>query len=403
MHKGDGDFCENLSAELKLIMAFLRMHMADPRNEATNLLAAGPLDWDVFTRLAICHRVHPLIYRCVRTVEDLALPQEVMHTLRWENELNLAKTLQMTGEMLNILRVMEEEGICAIVLKGIPLGIKLYGQAALRPSRDLDILVWPKDVEKARQVIEAQGYARTHPRFTETPVRLRNWMKNVHHFGYWHEDKDICLELHWRVGCQDWDLGKLREKPVQMKVAGRRVLILEEEELLLSLVVHGAVHVWFRLRWLCDIGMMLKQGGFSWERLYALATEVGVKHLLHQAIILAGTILAAPVPEHVALVAANDRKAQKLAAMVLPLLGIVDFNPAELHVCAPWYYHYKKYVFGMQCGWKKRFVYIFSHLKPEERDIGSLSLPTCLYPLYYLTRPLTWFGRQVEYWRESNI
>ncbi|KJR49320.1 hypothetical protein UF75_0160 [Desulfosporosinus sp. I2] len=310
---------------------------------------------------------------------------------------NTSKALHMTGDLINVLRLMEESGIRAVVLKGIPLGYMLYSNLALRPSRDLDILVWPEDVHKAIVVIENQGYERIEPSSVVTPERLNNWMKTNHHLGFRHNDREIYLELHWRVGHYGIEipLNEIESCLTQLTIAGQAMYIPGAEELLLFLMLHGASHAWFRLKWLCDIAVLLGRGGFSWERLYALAEHLGVEALLNQAVIFAHDLLQAPVPDNVVQRIMKDRKARNLVRMALPFIFSVNYEPANLTISMPLYFHSKKYEFSVQIGWKKKFAYLYKKLLPKDRDFELITLPESLYFLYYLFRPFNWLSRKV--------
>lgn len=395
MYKDKRDIFGALPPELKLILLCLQRRTTEKKPEIINAPLPG-YNWDLFMRMAMHHRVYPLVYRYLSTSRHMTVPRDVERMLQQKSRETAAKALQMTGELLKVLRTMTEKGIRAVVLKGFPLGYRQYGDMALRPSRDLDILVWPEDLEKARKVIEAHGYAQTYPCFPETPGRLRHWMKTQHHIEYLHQDKEICLELHWKLGNQDMDLplSEIGDRLTYIMLAGQPVLMPGTEELLLFLVLHGASHAWFRLRWLCDIAAILQQGGFSWERLYKLIKYLDMETLFNQAIILARDLLAAPVPDKIAAGLAQDRKAQQLVDMALPIIAADDFNPANLVMGKPFYFHHKRYQFGIRCGWKRKLAHIHGCFSPREKDIGLISLPDNLYFLYYLLRPLTWFGQR---------
>ena len=391
------DVYSTLPPELKLVLLCIRQQVTEKVQEDIYMLTAGPMDWDLFMHLTVRHRVYPLAYRYLSMCNHSVVPHKVINILRQKSRENMSKSLQMTGELVKVLRGMEDKGIHAVVLKGLPLAYKLYGNVAVRPSRDLDILVWPADVEKARKVLEEQGYNRKHPSFIETPARLRIWMKAQHHFAYWHQEKEIYVELHWRLGHQGVEipLTAVKNSLTQVKIAGQLICVPKTEELLLFLVMHGAGHAWFRLRWICDIAMILRQEGFCWERLYGLAGRLGVTTLLNHAVILARNLLEATVPDNIAAAAEKDCKAQKWALMAIPFIFVVNFDFAHLRISMPMYYHYKRYEYSIKDGWRSKLAYLCSRFSPEERDIEQIVLPAYLYFIYYLIRPFTWFSRRV--------
>lgn len=63
--------------------------------------------------------------------------------------------LVAAGEAVHVL---EAAGIPALVLKGAVLVLKYYGNPALRPMTDVDVLVRPEDTLRAREALVAAGW-----------------------------------------------------------------------------------------------------------------------------------------------------------------------------------------------------------------------------------------------------
>lgn len=363
---------DSLSRELKLVLLCSQINLEEKDVQAINQLLAEPIYWDLFLDLAEHHRVYPLVYRNMAGLAKTAMPAEVIGVLRQRGWKNTAKTLQMTGEFVNIIRIMEENGVRIVVLKGFPLGYILYGNLALRPSKDLDLLVWPKDLDRAINLIENQGYELKDPSQAIISGWLRNWwMKTNHHFEYWHHEKETSIELHWQAGHYGLEipLNKIEISLVKVKVSGQEMYILGQEELLLYLILHGTGHSWFRLKWLCDVGAMLRQGGFSWVKLYGLAEGLGVETQLNQAVILARYLLHAPVPVNIVERISEDRKALNLASLALPIISAVNYyDPVNIKIIRE---------HKMQLGWRRMVVHLFN----------KFLLQKMVYFLYYLLRP----------------
>ena len=60
---------------------------------------------------------------------------------------------------LHVLSLMEHAGIEARIIKGHCVGQYLYGDAALRDSRDVDLVVQPADAARAADVLAKAGFA----------------------------------------------------------------------------------------------------------------------------------------------------------------------------------------------------------------------------------------------------
>jgi hypothetical protein len=387
-----------LPSELKLILLCARLQLTEEEKETGVGLLEGKIDWALVLHLAAHHRLYPLIYRNLCALGHTAVPGDVLAGLRQLCRDNAAKTLKMTAELVRLVQVMDENGLRPVVLKGAPLAAMVYGDGALRPSRDLDILVWPNEVEQAAELIKGLGYRPFQPNVEMTPPLLRQWMRTSHHCGYWHEGREICIELHWRLGHPGMDipLADLEQGLTSVLLAGRPLRVLGPDEQLLFLILHGANHAWFRLRWLVDIAMVLRQGGFSWDGLYRLARRLDAESAVNQAVILCRELLWAPVPDAIIRLALADKKAQKSARLALPIIAAADYEPERLTMRNHLYYRRKRYELSIYSGWRGKVTYLHGLFSPSEHDVKLVTLPQYLYSLYYLLRPFTWLYRRAR-------
>lgn len=386
-----------LAPELKLLLLCAKTELEEKDLQAMKQLLAGPIDWELFLNLTEHHRLYLLVLWKLSSLANAAVPVKVLSYLRRLRWQDTSKILQMTGELVRVLRALEEKGIRSVVLKGFPLGYLLYGTLALRPARDLDILVWPEELDKAIQVVEDLGYERRHPNSAVPPGQMERWMSTNHHFEYWHQDYETCLELHWRLGHHglEMPLAVVEDHLTQVQIAGFSMNTLSQEELLLFLVMHGVSHAWFRLKWLCDVEAMLSRGEFSWVRLHELAQRLEVTALLNQALLLAYILLQAPVPPEIVAKIRKDWRARNLVRRARPIISAVNYEPRNLKINRLLYYQRWIYEFSVLLGWRKKLAFLGKLLSPKDKDVELIPLPEDMYFLYYLLRPFTWFYRKI--------
>jgi Uncharacterised nucleotidyltransferase len=99
--------------------------------------------------------------------------------------------LQMIAQLA--LDSLAAAGIRASLLKGPLLGEALYGDPARRSASDIDLLVEPKLLAHAVEVVRRLGYAAPGDRVDEHGLPLL-------HFALGHEDRELPpIELHWRI------------------------------------------------------------------------------------------------------------------------------------------------------------------------------------------------------------
>ncbi|MEL7657439.1 MAG: nucleotidyltransferase family protein, partial [Bacillota bacterium] len=285
----------------------------------TEKLLMQPINWNLLIQLAVYHRVHPMVYKTLNQLSNPTAPEHVLDFLRQKYQENALNALSMTGETVNLVKCLEKHGVCAVVLKGMPLAWYLYGDIAIRPSRDIDILVTPDKIKTVQDILKSEGYRTILPEHNLTARQLQILLKSDHgrHFGYRHSKKNIFVELHWKLGHA---LSMPVERNIKkIEVPGGLLPVLADEEWLLYLILHGADHAWFRLRWLVDIVKFIQRGDTDWKKVEIMAEYAGMQSFLHQGLLLANRLLAVPLPPYFQSILPHDRTAWKLACMAMDL------------------------------------------------------------------------------------
>lgn len=382
-----------LSRELWLVLA-----CADRNAVKAKALAEQAVNWDVFVEMAIHHRVYPLAYQTLRSLTEKVVPIQVLECLQKKYQANAWQALQMAGETVRVVRQLLNGGIHTAVLKGGVLAMRLYGDVALRPSRDIDLLVKANDLEKADSLLLKLGYRREHPGYLMTSRRWKIYLENNRHFTYVHQKTGIQLELHWKIGHVGMEMPNITENTVSVaEMAGCRLPVLADEEWFLFLVQHGACHSWFRLRWLCDIAVFMRQGDrLNWEKVIELAEDYGMCHVLQQAVILANRLLDVPIPSFFSAGFSIGSKAMRLAEQAVPFFRETNYDPSTVAWSQELYYRAKEYQICLRTGWRNKLQFILLHFGASESDILRFPLPDSLYSLYYFVRPFTWLERRLK-------
>ncbi len=96
----------------------------------------------------------------------------------------------------------------------------------------------------------------------------------------------------------------------------RCVPVLSLEDELVLICVHGAKHFWERLMWIADVAALISRQPMDWDRVLAVANEVGAQRMLRLGLRLAADLLGAELPAHLAATVQSDRAAAKLAAQI---------------------------------------------------------------------------------------
>jgi len=348
-------------------------------------------DWRRFAEMAIHHRVYPFVVRRLKHDVHADIPPEVLDRLEALYRDNTIRMLHLSGETGRIAGLFRDRDIRMLVLKGPPLSLDLYGDPAIRPSCDLDLLVPLDDIGEAERLLSGCGYVKDE--YIRTV--LGDWRWRHHHYSYFHPQTGAKIELHWRMNpwpAREPSFDALWARRRTMLIGGRPVELPGLEDLFLFLAAHGARHGWSRLRWLLDIDRLLRLP-LRWDRLAAGMRSLDCGHIGGQALHLAAGLLGTPIPEGAGQ-AANHPRARRLAEEALFYIGrVVNLHspPLPPEVAR---YHSRHLLHLMTP--RQRLLFRLSWLHPYHVDAEALPLPKSLHFLYYPLRPVIWMWRKMR-------
>jgi hypothetical protein len=150
------------------------------------------------------------------------------------------QTLEAAVAEVNVARAfkaLRSAGVDALLVKGLAAS-RAYTEAGLRPSGDIDLCIWPGQVERARRALEAT------------------------------EGEPLWVDLHegWEES-DARDFGELFERRETLTFGGVEVLVPSWEDHLRLLCLHLLRHGAWRPVWLCDVAAALENrptARFDW-------------------------------------------------------------------------------------------------------------------------------------------
>lgn len=238
-------------------------------------LAAG--DWAEIDRIADQHRLQPLLH--ARHRGNRSVPAKL--AAGWEAAHRLQTMLAMVqrAELAETCVVLERAGYLPVALKGAWLASHAYPDPALRPLRDIDLLVRPDQVIPAFEALLAAGYRQAGP--AEMP--LADIVRLDKHMPPLVAPRGTTIELHHRL----WEHeGRLDHGSPQSDEAGLRaraaigpdgVRYPAPQDLLVHLIVHAVYS--HRLDCgpliLTDIDYLLRRAAIDWTGFWTAAAAQG--------------------------------------------------------------------------------------------------------------------------------
>lgn len=296
----------NKQGDLICAAQFARLSLrgrADPDSlqQARSLAESSTPFWGAFLTLASEEKISPLLYDALRN-QNIATA-EVEQALYEEYTYTSRCNLLYFHELSLYLQRLASAGLQAIVLKGGVMAEVVYGNIALRPLLDLDMLLDPEQVPGALQILLSSGYTQDIEPHQGATLDYENEIL-LSKPGI----EQVDIELHWslfdspfyqEVLPMDW----FWDTAQPTSIGGATGLILGPEAQILHLCGHLSLHHSREpdLLWLNDIAEVIRyyENKIDWdlllEKVQVCKLVLPIKKILPQ---VAGE-LGAPIPDDV--------------------------------------------------------------------------------------------------------
>lgn len=281
--------------------------------EALRAACGGVEDWDSLAELAERNGLAGILWR---ELQRAGASAPASATRRFEEFVTLQRLRQprLDRWLEEAIGAVANAGVPCALLKGPFLGERLYGEAALRPSVDLDLLVAVDGLDRAIVALGDAGW-----RVQEgTSAR---WHRRHHHHLLLVRPGATDVELHFRahVGFGGaLPAEDLLDRASSSEFLGKPVRLLAPEDEVLYLAVHAAGHGLGRLLWLVDLKALLAlHPGLDWDGVMARARACGLRRAAAFAFSAASDLGAEIPPEAQALSPLRRSAAVRAASAAL--------------------------------------------------------------------------------------
>ncbi len=150
-----------------------------------------------------------------------------------------------TSELTGLLKSFAAAAIPVLLLKGPSLAERLYGNAAFRPTRDLDLLVRQQHFTASQALLQSRGFK-------------PNDLPDDYHQSF--SRQTITVELHYNVENPltfDFDIATAWQSAQPTVFRGQPAFVFAPAQELLYLCLHGTKHRFERLCYLLDISQAI--------------------------------------------------------------------------------------------------------------------------------------------------
>jgi hypothetical protein len=220
-------------------------------------------------------RLLPLLYD---NLNRLGCTDPLMARLKGVYRMSWVKSHKLFNEMRPVVHELVDAGFDVRLLKGVPLGVRYYGNPALRPVSDIDVSVSTREAAKASTLLTRMGWL---------PDRepTADLFRFLHAIEFSRPNVGV-VDLHWRSLCEFVD-GSAEEEfrchTEPFAFLERQVRISDPTRMLLHTIIHGVrQNPEPPVRWIADAMKILGSSGseIKWQALVEFAQRWRLCHRL---------------------------------------------------------------------------------------------------------------------------
>lgn len=364
------------------LLAGLRLGLWEAAAAGDVALLARVADWEGLAALAARHQVAGLLLRGLRRLPPGPQPPAVLERLQTERDRAVRASMHQVAALHRSVAALTARDIPCLVIKGVPLAQRLYGDACARDAVDIDLLVPPQAAAAAGAALVESGF-RLRLGFPETPAR-RRWYRRVEK-AETYRGHGVHIELHQRLLANpsliDGRFAPLFERRAEVRIGAAGFPVMAPVDEALYLLCHGAGHGWRLLKWLCDAALCLRSLTPAARRQAAAKVrEAGIEAIWGSALLACREALGLALPEAPGEAMAGGRRGAMIAASLPAFWRTGRWPPL-----------WRKVPQRLAMKPSLRFaLHELSRLMVETDDWGRVNLPDRLFYLYFLLRPLLW-------------
>ncbi len=277
------------------------------------------LDWARIAQVGVPNRMAHLLRRALtaRALWD-ALPAAPRAEIAASADRLRDNAAMMSASLAEYLPRAAERGLQTAVLKGLSISANVYGDPAMRPGGDIDVLVRQRDVTVCMDILETIGIGAFWPNLMHDDYYAR------HHLHQQRSTPDLKIwyEIHWALDhpytLLTIDYDALLDRATPGVLLGQPVAELAPPDLLLTLAVHlvkhaihlpATVHRPDLARAILADGMLMyyldiaevigRRDDLDWDQVIELARQTGAADIFGAVLRAGVTLLGARVPEGV--------------------------------------------------------------------------------------------------------
>ncbi|MEQ8910253.1 MAG: nucleotidyltransferase family protein [Vicingaceae bacterium] len=373
----------SINTDLKYLSAILSPY-------SSKVALDQSVNWEKQIELARQHRISPLLSRQI-AANKLQIPPGSQEKLKEQQKATHLKMLTLSRELVLVSQQFELQNIKFINLKGPVQSLQIFGDVAVKHSRDLDLLIEEDKVENCIEVLQSMGYETPSFYLSLNPKQKHYFLKTQNQLLFFQSERKVQIEIHWRLFANQkllhFPFEELWKKSETVSLAGTQLKGLSQLYMCLYLSTHGAKHQWSTLYWLAELVYLIKNMPFNITEIHLEAKRYGVERPFLQFVGLAQLLFKMKVPDPIEALLSKNSQAR---LMNLALKRLQDNTSSFKNKKVSTYAISSSYRMKLKKGlWYKLGAINLISIN----DFQLLKLPASLFFLYYPLRPFLWVKR----------
>ena len=278
----------SLSPEERL---FLSLSGTDFAEKCAGMFSGN---YDRLLELANLNQVSPIMYRNLQKVQGV--PEHVMEGLNKAYLATFLQNVRHSQETMRIIGLPQMEGIEVIPLKGSLFSDIVLGDMGLYPTCDIDLLVHPRDLERAKSAIVGLGYSEG------STLAEEDRLQGSYHLSF--SNNTYVVELHWNLVMRYFEAPPdfWWEDAGIIEYEGTVISVLAPEKYLLYAIFRLFSHGFIPLRFSILVsGIVGKYGGqIDWSKFLSCAGELKMNRVSLFTLKLLHELLGVDIPQEIA-------------------------------------------------------------------------------------------------------
>ncbi|WP_321422019.1 nucleotidyltransferase family protein [uncultured Methanobacterium sp.] len=376
-----------LKKEDQLLLSCARIQMDDENKRKIKNLVKLDLDWDYLLKITSKHKLQQIVYWQLNQICADEVPSEYIQNFKQFLKNNSRKNLFFTKELINIIQSLNVNNIKSIPYKGPVLAQQVYGNIVMRQFGDIDFFVKKENVLSIKEILISKGYK---PEFDLDSAQEQNYLDSQRELKFFHEDKGISLELHWKFSGIFLNLSSNAEKLFlkdqnSLSLGGVTLPKLSPENLILILSIHNASHHWSRLAWLVDIATLINNQKIDWKRVLKISEELSIQRILFINLYLCQVLLNLKLENDISQLLSSNSVITISNTFADNIFSFKEENSLIENMQISMKIRENK-IDGIKDGLSGIF-------NPSFYELNHLVLPSSLFFLYYIYRPINLLKR----------